>query len=327
MIYLILLFLVASAFYSGIETGIISIPLTRTKHLKSENIKNSGILDMFRSNTDRLLGTTLVGTNISTVSATVLASALTLKYSTPENHTLIELIVSIAMTGIILVFCEYVPKAWFCSRPTARSLRLIKPLYVSSVVLYPLSALVLYITKWIVKGHGDSITAASFSHSKDELKKLASEGEEKGSLSSDETEMIHNVFELSDKQAKDIMVPRDQFVTISKDASISEFYKKAKESSFTRMPVFDKKADDYIGIINVFYVIADKKPEHEKTVSEFVRRPLYVPEYMPVDEIFPRLRLYRQPMCLVQDKNDKVIGLITTENILEEIVGEIEDDI
>ncbi|MDA3798873.1 MAG: hemolysin family protein [Kiritimatiellae bacterium] len=326
MIFSILLFLVASAFFSGIETGIISIPLNRVKHLKNEGVKNADLLDMFRSNTDKLLGATLIGNNISVVSATVLASNLMLKLFSGQNKALSESISSVLMTIIILIMCEYTPKAWFSAKPAERCLRLIKPLYVFAIAIYPFSKMILWLTSWIVKGPEKHLAPSALFKSKEELKRLASEGELTGSLSSEETEMIHKVFELSSKEAKDIMIPCEEIVSIAKDASIHEFYEKAKESGFTRFPVYNKKTDDYIGIINVFYVLADKKPMQEKTISEFIRRPLYIPEYMAVDEIFPRLRLYKQPMCLVKDDNDKVIGLITTENILEEIVGEIEDD-
>ena len=326
MIYLVILCLIAAAFFAGIETGIISIPLNRAKHLKNEGVKNASLLDMFRSNTDKLLGTTLIGTNISIVSATIISSNLALKLLGEDNKTISEAISSAIITVVILIFCEYSPKAWFSAKPAERCLRLIKPLYFASIIFAPMSMFVLWITNWMVKGPDKHLATSGHFNSKDELKKLASEGELKGSLSSEETEMIHKVFGLSAKQAKDIMIPCSDFVSIAKDASIDEFYETAKKSSFTRMPVYDKKNDNYIGVINVFYVLADKKPAHEKTISEFIRRPLYIPEYMAVDEIFPRLRLYKQPMCLVKDDNDKVIGLITTENILEEIVGEIEDD-
>ncbi len=326
MIFAILLFLVASAFFSGIETGIISIPLNRTKHLKNEGLKNADILDMFRSNTDKLLGTTLVGTNTCHVSAVILTSNLMLNLF-GMHKALSDTISSILMTVFILTFCEYTPKAWFSAKPAERSLKFVKPLYVASIITYPFTKMILWLTNLMVKGPDKHLATTALFKSKDDLKKLASEGELTGSLSSEETEMIHKVFELSLKKAKDIMIPCTDIVSIEKDASINEFYEKAKESGFTRMPVYDKKTDDYIGIINVFYVLADKKPLEDKTISEFIRRPLYIPEYMAVDEIFPRLRLYKQPMCLVKNDNDKVIGLITTENILQEIVGDIENDI
>jgi putative hemolysin len=326
MILAILLLLIASAFFSGIETGVISIPLNRTKHLKNEGLKNSDILDMFRSNTDKLLGTTLIGTNICNVSSIILTSNFMLQLF-GNKTALSETISSALMTVLILTFGEYAPKAWFSAKPVERSLKFIKPLYFSSIIIYPFSKMILWLTNLMVKGPDKHLATTALFKSKDDLKKLASEGELTGSLSSEETEMIHKVFELSLKKAKDIMIPCEDIVSIAKDASIHEFYEKAKESGFTRMPVYDKKTDDYIGIINVFYVLADKKPLEDKTICEFIRRPLYIPEYMAVDEIFPRLRLYKQPMCLVKNDNDKVIGLITTENILEEIVGEIEDDI
>jgi putative hemolysin len=327
MIFTIILFLVASAFFAGIETGIISIPLNRVKHLKNEGVKNADLLDLFRSNTDKLLGTTLIGTNISVVSSTVLAANLALKLLGPNNKALADTVSSALMTIIILIFCEYTPKAWFSAKPSERCTRLIKPLYFAYIVIYPFSKLILWITGWIVRGPDKHLATSGLFKSKDELKKLASEGQLKGSLSADETKMIHKVFELSSKQAKDIMIPNSEIISIDKNASIHDFYDKAKESGVTRMPVYDKKTDDYIGVINVFYVLADNKPAQEKTISEFIRRPLYIPEYMAIDEIFPRLRLYKQPMCLVKDDNDKVVGLITTNNILKEIVGEFENDI
>jgi len=151
---------------------------------------------------------------------------------------------------------------------------------------------------------------------------LAKEGEKDGVLSAKERYMIHRVIELSGKRAEAVMVPRDKMVVAYDDMRIPEFYAQARQSGLTRMPVMNRASGDFIGIINVFLVLAGGKDHSLETVGNFIRPPQFIPSSMPVDDILPRMRRGRQPMCLVKH-DGVVVGLITTEDILRTIVGEL----
>jgi len=316
---LILVCVVGYAVYAGVETGVISIHKMRLRHFVREGVKGARLLERFMDQPDRLLGTTLVGTNLCLVILSVVAAGL-------ADRSMGHWGQPVSVFGVpvlVLIFCEYLPKAWFQSRPFHRSRRFARLLRVSEMVFRPLSVSVVWLTRYLVPG-----ASKAFSHprpfvTKEELKILAHEGEKSGELTPRERVMIHRVFELSAKPARQIMVPRQEMTFVESDMTITEFFKVARSSALTRMPVYDRAQDAFVGIVNVFYVLSAGRQDEQKTVADFVRKPLFIPENMPVDDILPRMRRSQQPVCLVQDGDKRVTGLITTEDILEEIVGEL----
>jgi len=141
-------------------------------------------------------------------------------------------------------------------------------------------------------------------------------------LSAKERYMIHRVIELSGKTAEDVMVPREKMVVAYADMRMPEFFALARECGLTRLPVVSRITGDFVGVINVFYVLSTGKEDDTRTVVDFVRPPQFIPASMPVDDILPRMRGGRQPMSLVT-RGEDVIGLVTTEDILRTIVGKL----
>lgn len=315
----ILICMFGGAFFSGIETGVISIDQVRLKHFVKQGSRNAKILEGFMDDSDRLLGTTLVGTNICTVVISVVAASMAVRLMGALGHAVSTAVVSVT----VLLLCEFLPKAWFHSKPYERSARFAGVLRTAEVVLLPVSRFVVRLSQWLVKGPVETLSSPEPFVTKEDLKQLARDGEKNGALSPKERVMIHRVFELSGKRARDIMVPREEMICVDADASIPNFYKKARETNLTRMPVYDRGGDLFMGVVNVFSTLAARPGDMNKSVSSFARTPLFIPDDMPVDDIFPMLRHFRQPMSLVRDSNENVIGLITTEDILEEIVGKL----
>ncbi|MFO7870547.1 MAG: hemolysin family protein [Kiritimatiellia bacterium] len=318
---ILLVCMAGSAFFSGIETGIISIHRMRLQHLVRKGSYGARVLEHFLQNPDQLLGTTLVGTNICNVTISVVAASAAVALIGRWGET----VSTAVMTVVVLIWCEFLPKAWFHARPLERCRRFSRVLRVSELVLRPLAVSVTWLAKWIVPGAAPALSRSGPSVSKEVLKVLARDGERNGVLSRSEREMIHRVIELSTKTAREIMVPRSRITMVRADTPVSRFYDIARDSGYTRMPVYDGGRDKFTGVVNVFYVLSLQPGDMDKPVSEFARPPLIIPEDMPVDEIFPRLRRFRQPMCLVAagGKDPDVIGLMTTEDVLEQIVGEL----
>ena len=318
LLFVIFVCMIGHAFYAGIETGVISIHRMRLRHFVRKGSTNARILESFVTNFDRLLGTTLVGTNICLVVISVVSASLASRLHVPGG----EGTSSAVMTLLVVVFAEYLPKAWFHSRPLERCQRFAGVLRVSEWILMPISFTVLSITKLI--SHGDKTAFAKPDPfvTREDLKILAREGEKDGVLSSKERYMIHRVIELSGKKAEDVMVPATEMVVAFSDMKMPEFFALARDCGLTRLPVLDRESGDFIGIINVFYVLSEGERQTGRTVGDFARPPQFIPARMPVDDILPRMRRARQPLCLVR-KDDAVVGLVTTEDVLRTIVGKL----
>ena len=316
---LVLVSMAGAAFFAGIETGVISIHRMRLRHFVRKGSPGSGILQSFLDEPDRLLGTTLVGTNVFVVVISVVSASLAVDLIGEWG----EPVATAVMAVMVLVFCEYLPKAWFHSRPLERCRRFAHVLRLSELVLAPVSRLVIWITRALVPGPARSFSEPAPFVTKEDLKVLAHEGEKDGVLSPRERSMIHRVIDLSRKRARDIMVPATQMSCVDSDTDIAGFFEKARATNFSRMPMVERESGRTIGVVNLFYVLSSGTVDTRQPVSAFVRPPLFVPENMPVDDILPRMRRFRQPMCLVTDGDGTVTGLLTTEDILRVIVGRL----
>ncbi len=315
----ILLSMVGGAFFSGMETGVISIHRMRLRHFVRRGSRNAKILQGFLENSDRLFGTTLVGTNICVVLISVTAADLAVELI----GELGEAVSTVVVSAFVLIFCEYLPKAWFQNRPLRRCGRYAGFLSLMERLFHPLAIVIIGLTRWMIPGPSKLFSSSVPFVTREEVKLLAKEGERNGVLSPRERVMIHRVMELSGKTPRQIMTPRDEMVLVDGTTTVSEFCAKARETGLTRMPVYDKKGDRFTGVINVFYVLRTCSANPGEPVARFARQPMLIQEDMPVDDIFPRLRHFRQPMSLVIDADNEVTGLVTTEDILEEIVGQL----
>lgn len=311
--------LVGEAFFAGMETGVISIHRMRLRHFVRRGARGARLLQEYLHDYDRLLGTTLVGTNVCVVVVSVVAASAAVQVLGHWGEACATAVVAV----VVLVFGEYLPKAWFHSRPLERCARFVGALRIAELVLKPVASAVVWLTRWLVPGPEESFSKPAPFVTREDLKLLAREGEKDGVLSARERVMIHRVIELSGKRAAEIMTPRNEITLVHSDTTIRDFFETARKSNFTRMPVIDGSSGDFIGVINVFYVLSSAHKDMDQLVAEHVRRPLFVPEGMPVDDILPLLRRVRQPMGLVKNEAGDVTGLITTEDILEEIVGEL----
>ena len=320
-ILIILVGMVGAAFFSGIETGVISIHRMRLRHFVRLGSRRARLLQEYLNSPDRLFGATLVGTNICVVTLSVVSAGLAVHWIGPAWG---EVVSTIVMTVLVLLFCEYLPKAWFHARPLERTQRFAGTLRMGELILRPISAMVIGLTRWFVPGASKSFAKPAPFVTREDLKVLAHEGEQSGILSPEERVMIHRVFELSGKRARDIMTPRKDIRHVIDEMSMDDFFKRVRETNISRMPVLDKGGETFVGIINVFYALPlESQDIQQKQVREFMRPPLFIPASMPVDDILPRLRRSHQPMALVRGDKGAVIGLVTTEDVLKEIVGKL----
>jgi putative hemolysin len=317
-LFLILLCMAGAAFFAGIETGVISLNRLRLRHLVRHKAPGAAVMEYFLREPDHLLGTTLVGTNLCHVSASVLAADLGLRLLGPPGAFLATVLVVLGM----LIFCEYLPKAWFQSSPTLRVLPFAWLLKACGQILLPVSRALGLVMRLVIPARGCEENDAQPLVTREELLHLAGEGVQTGILSEPERRMIHSIFELRDTTCGELMVPRKDVVFVRTDTSAEDLIALARAREFNRFPVFDEAKKAFVGIVHVFDVLADRD-RAAKTAAAYMRPPQFVSHETPADHVLPRMRVTRQPLVMVVDDRYECAGIVTVEDILEEVVGHL----
>ncbi len=310
--------LMGTAFFSGMETGVISINSLRLRHLVRNKIRGAAIIQSFLDHPDNLLGTTLVGTNLCTVTASVLGAGI----ATTLLGSFGPAVSSISMTFILLIFCEYLPKAWFQSNPARRIIPFASLLRWASYLFRPVGKVVTGITNIMIPSSIRKGPGSPTMLTREELKYLTREGEQSGTFSAHERRMIHGVFELTKKRCDEIMIPLDKMILVSSDTKHEDVMNVARLNKLTRLPVYQDEPDHVVGLVHVMDLAFDEKPT-DKYARDYMRPPQFVPAETPINELLPRMQLTRQPMALVTDEESAVLGLVTTQDVLQEIVGKL----
>ena len=316
-VVLLLFCLGCGAFFAGIETGVISINRLRLQHLVRRQVPGAKTIRHFLTHSDLLLGTTLIGTNLSYVVSAVLAASIGRRL----YGGLGAAAAGAGLVVVVLVFCEYIPKAWFQAAPARRTLPFAGLLRAAANALRPFSFLVNLIIRWALPRRDAKGVEDKMLVTREELLHLAREGERSGVLTSHESEMIHGVFDLTHKTCATLMTPRDKMASVSVAATPAEILALARVREFNRLPVYDPDQKSFVGVVHVFDVLADDAPAG-KTAADYMRPPQLVASYLPVDHLLPRMRVTRLPLFLVTDDRYEVIGLITLEDVLREVTGE-----
>lgn len=314
---LMFLCLLGAAFFSGIETGLVALNRLRLHHLVRRKVSGAETLQFFVQNPDRLLGTTLVGTNLCITAASTLAVLVGEHLAGNIGATLATAV----MTFVILVFAEYVPKAWFQAFPARRSLPLAPLLKASRWALSPLSVPLMFVVRLLipVRAHPELREPRI---TRDEILHLVTEGRASGMLTPAEHKMIHEVIALQTKTCRQIMTPRERMVFVKTTSTASEIIELARKVEYNRYPVYDEEKKKFAGILHIFDPLADPEAEKKKA-ADYMRPAQFVGDYLPVDHILPRMRVTQQPMMLVTDDRFEVIGLVTQEDVLDEVVGRL----
>ena len=316
-IFLLLFCLAGSAFFAGVETGVISINRLRLQHLVRRQVPGAKTIRHFLTHSDLLLGTTLIGTNLLHVVSAILAASIGHRIAGAAGAA----VAGVALLLVVLVFCEYIPKAWFQAAPARRSLPFAGLLRTAAGLLRPFSFLVNLVVRGLLPRRGAKEVEDKLLVTREELLHLAREGERSGVLTKHESEMIHGVFDLTHKTCGALMTPRDKMAFVTAAATPDEILALARVREFNRLPVYDPEQKSFVGVVHVFDVLADDAPAG-KTAADYLRPPQLVAAYLPVDHLLPRMRVTRLPLFLVTDDRYEVIGLITLEDVLCEITGE-----
>lgn len=317
--YLILTFLfciIICGFFAGYETGFVSANLFRIRHLAEKEHKPTALrLAAYYENPNRLITMLLVGTNLGMVIGT---TALT--------HAIGAGLASLIATPAFLIFSEIMPKSIFRHFPTRLALALFPLVRFFEGILAPITIPVAWLSqKFLNLVKKDSKGLRMLLASLEDMRVLVDESHVQGTLDPYEHELIHSVIDLQTHAAKEVMVPRIRILAVPETATRRELSRMFIESGQTRLPVYSGSIDQVVGIVNAFDLIKDSDPD-QQDIKRFIRPALHVPDTMKLDDVLKTMRDARQSMAIVADEYGGTDGLITVEDILEEIFGEIHDE-
>lgn len=322
VIQLIVIFilLVLSGFFSSAETSLTTVNRVRLRTLIEEGNKSAMIVDKILDNHSKMLSAILIGNNIVNISASSLVTSLTIRV---WGNAFVGLATGI-LTLTVLMFGEIVPKTWAMYNAEKISLAYSRIIYSLMVVLTPVIFLVDKISNGIMHLlHIDGQKKATMTES--ELKTYVDVSHEDGVIESEEREMIYNVFDFSDALAKDIMIPRINMVTASVEDSYDDLMEIFRASMYTRIPVYEDDKDNIIGLVNVkdFILVAD---HNSFEIRDIMRKAHYTYEYKKTADLMLEMREKTTNVAFVLNEYGATVGMITLEDLLEEIVGEIRDE-
>ena len=318
---ILIILLMLSAFFSSSETALMTVNKIRLRSLAEEvNKRAAMVLDITENHTSKMLSAILIGNNIVNISASSLSATLAYAFG--------GYMVSIAtavLTVAILVFGEITPKNYATINAEKITLRYIPVIRFFMAVMTPVIFIINLFSRGIMFLLRVDPSAADRAMTEEDLRTIVDVSHEDGIIESDEKEMIYNVFDLGDANAKDIMVPRVHVTFANVDNTYEELIEIFREDKFTRLPVYEENPDNIVGIINMKDLLLYDKNE-TFNIKDIMRKPHFTYEYKNISELLVEMRDSTFNIAIVLDEYGEMAGLITLEDILEEIVGEIHDE-
>ena len=230
------------------------------------------------------------------------------------------------MTVLVLIFGEITPKSIAKQKSEQVALKVSKPVQFCVAVFKPFVAMFTAISSVFIRLFGGDPKATEPFITEEELKTMVGVSEEEGVLEDVEKEMIFNVFDFADLQVKDVMVQRVDVTAIDVNDGYEDILKVIQEDQFSRIPVYDDTIDDIVGVLNVKDLIIADKRDCKFKVTDYMREPLYTFEFKKITELFNEMKKSRNHMAVVLDEYGGTVGIVTIEDVVEEIVGDIEDE-
>lgn len=313
--------LALSSFFSSAETAMMTVNKIRVRTLAEAGLSRAKVLAKILDNQPKMLSAILIGNNIVNLSASSLMTVLV-------TRMLGDAYVGAAtgvLTLLILIFGEITPKTTATLYPETVALWFARPIYAIMQVLAPVIFVVDKMSMGVLRLLHIDPNKKQDAITEDELRTIVEVSHEEGVIESDEKKMIYNVFDFGDSVAKDIMVPRIDMTFFDVDAAYDEVLEVFRKEKYTRYPVYEGTTDNVIGIINIKDLLFVEE-EKDFKLRDYLREPLYTYEFKKTAELMVELRKTQNNIAIVLDEYGATAGLITLEDMLEEIVGEIRDE-
>lgn len=325
-----------NAFFAGAEMAVVSVNKNRIKVLADEGSKRAALLQTLFEDSTKFLSTiqvaiTLAGFFSSASAATGISQVLggwIAQFGIPYSNTIAVVVVTIILSYFTLVFGELVPKRIALQKAEAFSLFVVQPIYIISKILSPFIKLLSLSTNGFLHLIGMKTENLEEAVSEEEIKKMLETGSENGVFNEIEKEMINSIFSFDDKTAKDVMVPRREVFAIDIEERLEKILDEILETRHSRIPVYEEQIDNIIGILQVKDVMieARKKSFEEVDIRALLKEAFFVPDGKSTDELFREMQKTKNRMAVLIDEYGGVSGILTVEDLVEEVMGEITDE-
>lgn len=319
---LIFILIASSAFLMAAETGMLAASRFKLRHLASSGLKRAALALKILEHPEKLLGAILVGNNIVQAALSALITALAIAWVGERGVIYATFIIA----ALVLFFCELVPKSYSSRHPERVSLWLAWPVYIWLLVFTPIVKCITFFSNPLLRLMGAGEMKPAPSISEDELKTIIRMGEEEGVVPKEKRRILHRVLEMSDLYVREIMVPRTRIKAIDVDTPIKDVVALFKDAGFSRMPVYKETLDNVVGVVHVKDIMNYWDTEKPFNLADVMRKPFFVPDSAKAERLLEEFRRSRSHIAIVVDEYGGIEGLATMEDILEEIVGEIQDE-
>ena len=320
-ILLILLLLMGSGFFSSSEIALFSLPTHQIDAMVERGERGAQAVKTLKEDPHRLLVTILVGNNMVNITMSSISTTLVGFYFDPGTAVLVS---SFGITSMVLIFGESAPKSYAVENTELHARRVARGLRVVEKVLWPLITLFYYLTTFINKLTGGGASIESSYVSREEIRNMIKTGEREGILNEEERQMLQRTLRFTDASAKEVMTPRLDMAAIPTDLTVDAAIRECIQSGHARLPAYDGSLDNVVGVFDIRDLQeSDYGSFDDLEVADVVSPTLHVPESKNVDELLSEMRENRLHMVIVIDEFGATEGLITLEDVLEEIVGEI----
>ena len=323
-LFLFFLFLALSAFFCSLEVAYLSVQKSRLKHLVS--IGTSGALqaEQIAQSPDRLLATTLFANNVVQTAAAAVGTVIATRLL-GENWGVVASTVGIAIATLLLA--EAIPKTFSARHPERLALLFARPFRVLETSLSPIVSGISWLTSRVV---GGGLPAPSYQVSEEEIRSIISVGEEAGAVEENEAEMLHKVFEFGDRLVNEVMTPRTEVVWLEKGTKLQDFLSLYTQHPHSRLPVYHDSTDNVIGVLairDILIALAKNQLTADSAIDSLIRPAIFVPETKRLSDLLNEMQASGNRMALVVDEYGGIAGIITLQQMIEEIVGQIRDEL
>ena len=319
-IFWVLLAIAMEAFFSGSEIGMVSVNRIKMRKLAEEGNSSAQAILNLLDNPEKLFTTTSLGTNLAMVTSTAISTAFMV-----ENFgDFGEWIAMLFIFPLVFFGGEIIPKVIFQNRADSLMPVMIYPLNLFHNCMGPIIKWLSYTSQHLTSRVPEGMTEKTFTFSRDQLRKVLSLESQTVDLGTTEKKIIHNIFNFGELIAEQCMVPLVQMTAIKDTASMREAHEIANESGLSRLPVFHERMHNLIGILNAFDLLDQEMDD--TPITELIRPAHYIPPNKKIDDLLKELQQGGLHMAFVVDEYGGCIGLVTIEDLLEKIVGEIEDE-
>ncbi len=310
-----------SAFFSGLEVALVGTRVSKVRQLVKQNVKGSRALNRLKSNPSWMMSSVNLGNNLVNVGSSALATSIAIRTFGDQG---LGIAVGV-MTFLILVFGEITPKTYCNANATKISLRFAPVLLAFGYALWPVVKLFEIITRGMVKLTGSSYHAPPITE--EDIKGIVEQGLADKALEKDETDLVHGALEFDDIVVRSVMTPRTKMFCLPERMLLFDALPLINQNAHSRIPIYGKDLDDITGFVHVRDILLEmEKDSRVVTLHQIARKPVFVSQEKMVSSMLKEMQGRKTHMAIVMDEHGGVEGLVTLEDLLEEIVGEIEDE-